>query len=56
MDVSSIAPSAPVKTPDGSAPKTPDPVNGSTADPSAPQPTVLAPLPPGQGTRIDQIV
>jgi hypothetical protein len=25
-------------------------------DANAPQPTVLAPLPPGQGTRIDQLV
>jgi hypothetical protein len=56
MDVSSIAPSAPVMMPNSSAPKTPDPDNGSDAEPGAPQPTILAPLPPGQGTRIDQIV
>ncbi len=56
MDVSSIAPSAPITAPNSSAPKTPDPGNGGDADASAPQPTVLAPLPPGQGTRIDQIV
>jgi hypothetical protein len=55
--ISSIPASAPVKAPEASAPKTPD-VNtgGDTGDASAPQPTVLAALPPGQGTRIDQIV
>ncbi len=55
--ISSIPASAPVKAPEASAPKAPD-VNtdGDTGDASAPQPTVLAALPPGQGTRIDQIV
>jgi PBP1b-binding outer membrane lipoprotein LpoB len=30
--------------------------SNTTVDASTPQPTVLAPLPPGQGTRIDQLV
>jgi hypothetical protein len=43
--------------PEASDPKAPDvkPDTG-TADASAHQPVVLAPLPPGQGTRIDQLV
>ena len=46
------APEVPVfKAPD----KTPDVQNGAPADGTrTPQPTVLAALPPGQGTRIDQ--
>ena len=46
------APEVPVfKAPD----KTPDVPNGAPADGTrTPQPTVLAALPPGQGTRIDQ--
>ena len=36
--------------------KTPDVQNGAAADGTrTPQPTVLAALPPGQGTRIDQL-
>jgi hypothetical protein len=46
------APEVPVfKAPD----KTPDVQNGAAADGTrTPQPTLLAALPPGQGTRIDQ--
>jgi hypothetical protein len=56
MSVSSVTASAPVSTPEASAPKAPDvKADGGADDPSAPQPTVLAALPPGQGTRIDQI-
>jgi hypothetical protein len=55
MNVSSVAPSAPVMMPDSSAPKSSNPNNGGDADPNAPPPMVLAPLPPGQGPRIDQI-
>jgi hypothetical protein len=40
--------------PDSSAPKSSDPNNGGDTDPSTPPPIVLAPLPPGQGPRIDQ--
>jgi hypothetical protein len=59
MDVSAVpatvvvkAPEVPVfKAPD----KTPDVQNGAAADGTrTPQPTLVAPLPPGQGTRIDQ--
>jgi hypothetical protein len=36
--------------------KTPDVQNGAPADGTRkPQPTQVAPLPPGQGTRIDQL-
>ena len=45
-------PEVPVKAPD----KTPDVQNGAAADGTrTPQPTLVAPLPPGQGTRIDQL-
>jgi hypothetical protein len=54
--ISSVAASAPVKTPEASAPKAPDVKTGDATDAGASQPTVLAALPPGQGTRIDQIV
>ena len=56
--ISSIPVSAPVAPPDTSAPKAPDSGNGNATDDSrvaASQPAVLAALPPGQGTRIDQI-
>ena len=57
MSISSVTTPAPVSLPEPSAPKAPEvKVDGSTEDASAPQPTVLAALPPGQGTRIDQIV
>ncbi len=47
------APEVPVfKAPD----KSPDVQNGAAADiPRTPRPPQLAPLPPGQGTRIDQL-
>ena len=45
-----------VKSPEASAPKVADVQNGAAADGTrTPQPTVLAALPPGQGTRIDQL-
>ncbi len=45
--------SSSAKAPD----KTPDVQNGAAADGTrTPQPTVLPALPPGQGTRIDQLV
>ncbi|MFL6839977.1 MAG: hypothetical protein ACJ8FZ_22095 [Bradyrhizobium sp.] len=50
-------PSAPVKTPEVSEAKPADVQSGAAADGTRlPQPTVLAALPPGQGTRIDQLV
>jgi hypothetical protein len=57
MSISSVTASPPVQTPQASQPKAPDVKPDADAnDASAPQPTVLAALPPGQGTRIDQIV
>jgi hypothetical protein len=54
MSVSAVMSSPPVKIPEASEPKVPDVKPDGTAD-STPQPVVLAPLPPGQGTRIDQL-
>ena len=51
--VSSAAASPPVQAPE--ATPTPAPVKSDTDDVSASQP-VQAPLPPGQGTRINQLV
>ena len=54
MSISSVTTST--SLPEPSAPKAPDvKADGGADDASAPQPTVLAALPPGQGTRIDQI-
>jgi len=54
VNISSVAPSAPLVTPQASAPntadKTPDPtVDASADDAGAAQPTPPPPLPPGQG-------
>jgi hypothetical protein len=57
MSISSVTASPPVKPIETSEPKAPDVKPDADAnDVSAPQPVVLAPLPPGQGTRIDQLV
>jgi hypothetical protein len=57
MSISSIPASTPVKAPDAAEPQTPEAKPDTGADKvGAPQPTVLAALPPGQGTRIDQLV
>jgi len=57
MSVSAVTASPPIKTPEASEPKAPDvKPDADAADASAHQPVVLAPLPPGQGTRIDQLV
>jgi hypothetical protein len=46
-----------VKMPEASEAKAPEvKPDAVTADGGAHQPVVLAPLPPGQGTRIDQLV
>ena len=50
--VAPVAPPPAVNPPVVSAPQTPD--DGETAQ--ATRATVPAPLPPGQGTRVDQIV
>lgn len=59
MSISSISVSTPVTpvTPPGtSASKTPDAQTADgTNDATAAQPPVQAPLPPGQGMRIDQL-
>ena len=55
--ISSVSASAPVKT--SEAAESPPPQTKTDADTDkvgAPQPTILAALPPGQGTRIDQLV
>jgi hypothetical protein len=60
MDISAVSASVQVKPPEAGAPrsdvKPADVQNGGAADGTrTPQPTVLAALPPGQGTRIDQL-
>jgi len=59
MGISSIpsSPPAPVTYPDTSATKAPDvKADGDANDAGATQPTVQAALPPGQGTRVNQLV
>ena len=56
MSISAVTAPSPIQSPPASAPKVPDVQNGAAADGTrTPQPTVLAALPPGQGTRIDQL-
>ncbi|MBA2401943.1 MAG: hypothetical protein H0V72_25230 [Bradyrhizobium sp.] len=60
MNVSAVPAPLQVKLPEASALKIdvrpPDVQNGGAADGTrTPRPTVLAALPPGQGTRIDQL-
>lgn len=54
MSISAVSASTPIKPPEASAPKPPQakPDGDGTR---LPQPTVLAALPPGQGTRINQL-
>jgi hypothetical protein len=54
MSISPVIPSLVVKAPELTQWKAPDP-KPADADTRAAQPTVKAPLPPGQGTRIDQL-
>jgi hypothetical protein len=57
MSVSAVTASPPLKMPEASEAKAPEAKpDANAADASAHQPVVLAPLPPGQGTRIDQLV
>ena len=57
MSISSVTASPPVKPIETSEPQAPDVKPDAVAnDADAAEPTVLAPLPPGQGTRIDQLV
>ena len=56
MDISAITATVPVKAPEVPAPKPADVQNGAAADGTrTPKPTQVAPLPPGQGTGIDQL-
>jgi hypothetical protein len=63
MNVSAVSAPTPINPPAASAPtpkpsdvKPADVQNGAAADGTrTPQPTVLAALPPGQGTRVDQL-
>jgi hypothetical protein len=60
MNVSAVPATVVVKAPEVpvfKAPnKTPEVQNGAAADGTrTPKPTQVAPLPPGQGTRIDQL-
>jgi hypothetical protein len=56
MSVSSIPASPPVTPPAPSQPQPPNVKNDADANTSSrAQPAVAAPLPPGQGTRVDQI-
>ncbi len=58
MSISAVAAPAAITPPVSGAPpqKTPDVQNGAPADGTrTPQPTQVAPLPPGQGTRVDQL-
>lgn len=54
MSISSIPASAPVKMPEPSEPKPPKTKAEIDASRAA-QPTLLAALPPGQGTRVNQL-
>ncbi|NOJ41340.1 hypothetical protein [Bradyrhizobium australiense] len=60
MNVSAVTAPLATPAPETSALKTPDKApdvqNGAPADGTrTPQPTLLAALPPGQGTRVDQL-
>jgi hypothetical protein len=56
MDISAITATVPVKAPEAPGPKPADVQNDAAADGTrTPQPTVLPALPPGQGTRVDQL-
>jgi hypothetical protein len=60
MTIASVTAPVPIAPPQPSPPnpsdKTPDATTGAADGTRLPQPTVLAALPPGQGTRIDQLV
>jgi hypothetical protein len=57
MSVSAISAPVPVKTPEPVQTKAPDAkADADTNDAGAAPKAVSAPLPPGQGTRIDQLV
>jgi hypothetical protein len=54
--VSTPPPIHPIQAPETKEPKGPDvKTDGDTDNAKAARPPALAPLPPGQGTRVDQI-
>jgi hypothetical protein len=55
MSISSVIPSLVVKAPEPIQWKAPEPKTDNDDDARGVQPTVRAPLPPGQGTRVDQL-
>jgi hypothetical protein len=56
MNISSISAPTPINPPDTNASKTPDvQPNDDANDAGAAQPPAQAPLPPGQGTRVNQL-
>jgi hypothetical protein len=59
MAISSVSTSvpnpAPVISPQASAPPTPPVNDGDSDEAGGPSRTTPAPLPPGQGTRVDQL-
>jgi hypothetical protein len=55
MSISSIAAPPPVRIVEPVPPKVPDAKADADAAAAQAQPTVLPPLPPGQGTRVYQI-
>ena len=60
MDISAVSAPMQIKPPEAGSPKPDvqpaDVQNGAAADGTRlPKPTVLAALPPGQGTRVDQL-
>jgi hypothetical protein len=55
MSVSSVTSPSPIAAPAPDAANTPEKKPDANEGTRLPQPTLLAPLPPGQGTRIDQI-
>jgi hypothetical protein len=56
MSISSIAASPPVNRPVASPPNAPAQPNANANDTRASQPPLPAPLPPGQGMRLNQLV
>lgn len=54
MDISTVMAPAPIKMPEAGEPK--PPVKKDDVSTRLPQPTVVAALPPGQGTRVNQLV
>jgi hypothetical protein len=55
MSISTVAPSLVVKAPEPVQWTAPPPKTDDNADTRGVEPAVLAPLPPGQGTRVDQL-